>query len=295
VIGLLILAKSLVVAGMLIVVPFGLGLLADPAAAAAQRVWPLGAAAGALSLWLPRGAVAAALATGYAAAAAVLFAYALSRASRPGRKRPAELAVLTALAGPAVAAGALVAERAGYPLFGFEPAVLALTVAHFHFAGFAAALVAGLLTRVSPGRAADAAALTVPTGTLLVLVGYFTAEAVELAGALVLTAGMWIVGWLTWRYARRTALDRLTAALLTCSAAVLAASMVLAVSWALGEATGLPHPSLAWMAAAHGVANALGFALCAMVGWRRAGAYLTADGKDHHDAPDICRGRRHPA
>jgi hypothetical protein len=50
--------------------------------------------------------------------------------------------------------------------------------------------------------------------------------------------------------------------------------MVLALSWALGEATGLPHPSLGWMAATHGVANALGFAVCAMVGRHRAGAYL---------------------
>jgi len=107
-----------------------------------------------------------------------------------------------------------------------------------------------------------------------VAVGYFTAEFVELAGALVLTAGMWAVGWLTWRYSRLATLDRLAGGLLAGSAAVLAVSMVLAVSWALGEATGLPHPSLAWMAATHGVANALGFALCAMVGWRRAGAYM---------------------
>jgi hypothetical protein len=111
-------------------------------------------------------------------------------------------------------------------------------------------------------------------GTAVVLVGYFTTEFVELAGALVLTAGMWAVGWLTWRYARGPGTDRLTAALLFGSAAILVASMVLAVSWALGEATGLPHPSLAWMAATHGVANALGFAVCAMVGWRRAGAYI---------------------
>jgi len=74
----------------------------------------------------------------------------------------------------------------GYHLFGFEPGVLALAVAHFHFAGFAAALIAGLQSRLTPGRAADAAALTVPAGTVLVLLGYFTAEAVELAGALVL-------------------------------------------------------------------------------------------------------------
>ena len=152
--------------------------------------------------------------------------------------------------------------------------MLTLTVAHFHFAGFAAALVAGLISRITGSRAADAAALTVPAGTALVLIGYFTGDAVELAGALVLTAGMWTVSHLTWRQARTAAPDRLTAVLLGVSATVLVASMILAVSWALGEATGLPHPSLAWMAATQGVANALGFALCAMVAWRRIGAQV---------------------
>ena len=271
---MIVLVHLLVMVGMLVIVPIGLRLLDDPAARLARRVWPVGAACGATALWLPRGPAATTLATVYAMAAAVLCAYALGRPPRPRREWPAELAVLTALISPAVAAAALVAERAGYPLFGFKLTVLTLTVAHFHFAGFAAALIAGLQTHIAPGRPAALAALTVPAGTLLVLAGYFTAEVVELAGALVLTAGMWTVGWLTWRYARGSAPDRLTAALLGGSAAVLAASMVLAVSWALGEATGLPHPSLAWMAATHGVANALGFALCAMVGWRRAGAYL---------------------
>jgi len=284
-----ILVNVLVVVGMLVVVPAGLRLINDPALAFARRCWPFGAVAGAVSLWLPRGTVATSLATVYAIAAAVLCAYAVSRPTRPRREWPAEAAVLTALISPAVAASALVAERAGYQLFGFKLGILALTVAHFHFAGFAAALIAGLessvrsrvaagrsdgQSKLTPGWAGDIAALTVPAGTLLVLLGYFTAEAVELAGALVLTAGMWTVGWLTWRYARTDAPDRLTALLLGCSAVVLAASMALAVSWALGEATGLPHPSLAWMAATHGVANALGFAVCAMVGRHRAGAYL---------------------
>jgi hypothetical protein len=269
-----VLVNLLICVGMLVIVPIGLRLLDDPSALPARQVWPVGAACGAISLWLPRGAVATSFAMAYALGAAVLCAYAISRPTPPRREWPAEIAVLTALVSPAVAASALVAERSGYHLFGFKLGVLALTVAHFHFAGFAAALIAGLQTRTEPGRAAAIAALTVPAGTMLVLIGYFTTDFVELAGALLLTAGMWTVGWLTWRYARGLGPDRLTAALLTGSAAVLAASMVLAVSWALGEATGLPHPSLVWMAATHGVANALGFALCAMVGWRRAGAYV---------------------
>jgi hypothetical protein len=184
-----------VAVGMLVVVPAGLRLIGDPAVAFARRCWPVGAIAGAASLWLPRGTVATALATVYAVAAAVLCAYAVDRPVRPRREWAAETAVLTALISPAVAASALIAERAGYHLFGFQMGVLALTVAHFHFAAFAAALIAGLQSRLTPGRAADIAALTVPAGILLVLLGYVTAEAVELAGALVLTVGMWTVGW----------------------------------------------------------------------------------------------------
>ncbi|MFC3743909.1 YndJ family protein [Paractinoplanes deccanensis] len=229
------------------------------------RLWLVGAVAGAASLWLPRGPFAVVLATVYGLAAAALALHAV-RLRLAWRER---IALVTALVSPAIAAGALIAERAGHRLFGFELGVLTLTVAHFHFAGFAAALIAGLHRRLAPGRPADTAVLAVPTGTLLVLAGYFTSEFVELAGALVLTAGMWAMGWSTWRHARTRVADRLTATLLAVSAVVLAASMALAVSWALGEATGLPHPSPAWMAATHGVANALGFAVCGLAAYTR--------------------------
>jgi hypothetical protein len=264
-----VLVDVLVTVGMLVVVPGGLRLMGLETA---RRIWFFGAVAGAVSLWLPRGAVAAGLATIYLLGAGVLCAYAIGVVKRAKRAVIAQAAVVTALVSPAVAGSALVAERAGYELFGFETGVLALTVAHFHFAGFAAALIAGLHRLISPGWWAEVAALTVPAGTLVVLAGYFTGEFVELAGAVVLTAGMWIVGWLSWRHARNGGHDRLTRVLLGVSGVVLAGSMVLAVSWALGEATGIPHPGLGWMAATHGVANALGFAVCGVVGWRRAGA-----------------------
>jgi hypothetical protein len=51
-------------------------------------------------------------------------------------------------------------------------------------------------------------------------------------------------------------------------ASVLAVTMVLALWWALGEASGLVHPSLGWMAATHGIGNAFGFGLCGMLAWR---------------------------
>ncbi|MFI7083061.1 YndJ family protein [Streptomyces anulatus] len=271
------LVNAIVMLGMLIVVPAGLRLTGQQDLNRIRRLWPLFAVPGAVALWLPRGPAAAALACCYALGAVVLALHAPRRAARGRDLDPAGIALAT----PAVAATALVAERSGHELFGFDLGILALTVPHFHFAGFAAALIAGLVCRVSDGPAGRFAALSVPLGTLLVLVGYFIGDWAELAGALVLTAGMWTVGLLTWRMGRADGRDRTTRLLLLASATVLVATMLLALSWALGEATGLSHPTLTWMAATHGLGNALGFALCSLLAWRRI----------RTEAPDPTGGR----
>ncbi|MFJ6793057.1 YndJ family protein [Streptomyces sp. NPDC091268] len=275
-----VLVNLIVTLGMLYVVPAGLRLIDPAGLRRTARLWPLAAAPGALCLWLPRGAPATVLAALYAAATLTLAARAparLLRARAAGEPLgPPEVAVLTALAAPSVAGTALVAERAGYRLFGFDLDILALTVPHFHFAGFTAALVAGLVCRGVAGRAARGlsrwAAYSVPAGTVLVLLGYFVDDWAELVGAVVLTGGMWAVALLTWRDVRPGARDRATGTLLATSAAVLVATMLLALWWALGEATGLVHPTLTWMAATHGLGNSLGFALCSVLAWRRLAA-----------------------
>jgi YndJ-like protein len=262
--------------GMLVVVPLGLALIDGPGLAGTRRWWPAVAVPGAASLYLPRGWLVTVLFAGaYAAGALVLAGHAAARLYRRRSLAPAEVAVLTALVCPLVAAGSLVAERSGYRLAGFRPDTLTLTVAHFHYAGFAAALVAGLVSRAVPGRPAGLlAALSVPAGTALVFAGYLLdSDGVQAAGAAVLTAGMWAVGWLTWREVRPAASDRLARTLLGVSAVVVVGTMLLALDWAVGEAlgpaVGVPHLPLRWMAATHGLANALGFALCGLVGWYR--------------------------
>lgn len=271
------LVGALCAVGMVVVVPLGLRLLGerdDPLVAAWARVWPVAGAVGVVSMLLPRGGLAVGVAALYAGATLALAATAPVRLLRTRSLRPSEVAVLTALVTPAVAGLSLVAERAGYELMGFELPVLALTVAHFHFAGFAAALVAGLVAHAVRSRFASAAALSVPAGTALVLLGYLLGEEggdeVELAGAAVLTAGTWAVGWLTWQEVRPRSTDRVTRALLATSAVVLVATMVLALSWAAGHVwEAVPHLSVTWMAATHGVANALGFAVCGLLAWGR--------------------------
>ncbi|MGW3686719.1 YndJ family protein [Streptomyces sp. NPDC005125] len=269
-----VLVDLIVMLGMLVVVPTGLRLTGAPELDRIRRLWPLFAVPGAVALWLPRGGPATVLAGCYALGAVLLALHAPLRLLRTVRtsgahRTAAGIALFTALVTPSVAATALVAERSGHALFGFGLGILALTVPHFHFAGFAAALIAGLVCRVADGPAGRFAASSVPLGTLLVLIGYFIGDWAELAGAVVLTAGMWTVALLTWRTIRGNGRDRTTRMLFAVSSAVLVATMVLALSWALGEATGLPHPTLTWMAATHGLGNALGFALCSVLAWRR--------------------------
>ncbi|MFI7066115.1 YndJ family protein [Kribbella sp. NPDC050124] len=257
--------------GMLVIVPLGLTLLPRRLTllrTAGPRWWFFFAVPGVVSLWLPRGPASIALASIYLAGTVLLAALAVRDFLRHKRLRPREIALYTALATPSIAALALVAERSSYELFGFELTVLSLTVAHFHFAGFAAALIAYLVA-ADATTATTAAAISVPVGTGIVLLGFFLGDLVELAGAAVLTAGMWMVGWSLWGRSRTA--DRATAVLLVVSAAVLVFTMLLALTWALGHVVSTPYLPLEWMVATHGVANAAGFALCGLLAWRRLG------------------------
>jgi hypothetical protein len=212
--------------GMIVVLPLGLGLI--DGTRVVLRAWPVAAVAGSVSLWLSRGPLATVLASVYFALTLALGWVAVQRLWRSRSLAPREIAALTALVSPIIAGSSLVAERGGYPLMGFDLDVLTLTVAHFHYAGFTAALVAALVCRAAPGRLASAAAISVPAGIGLVFLGYFTQEWVELAGAVVLTAGMWLVAWVSWREIRPGVRSRLARGLFATSAIVLSVTMLLA-------------------------------------------------------------------
>ncbi|MFF3063203.1 YndJ family transporter [Oerskovia sp. NPDC057915] len=275
-----VLVDLVVAFGLVVVLPLGLSLLGPRTVPGAGGVWwPVAGAVTAAGAWLPRGSLAQAATVPFLVASAVLVGAAV-RVALPGptAPRPPEvrLAVGVALVMPGVGAAAMLADRGGWGLLGFSGTYLTLTVPHMLFAGFAAALVAGLtvgLGHRSAGAggavratAARTGAAGVPLGTGLVLVGYFVGNVAELVGALVLTGALWCTAWAVLGIPAR----RGARALLVAGSGAVAASMLLAVWWAVGEATGVPHPSIGQMAATHGVANALGFALCTMLGLRLA-------------------------
>ena len=104
----------------------------------------------------------------------------------------------------------------------------------------------------------------------MVFAGYFTTDAVEFAGTVILAAAMWLTGWLIWQRVRPQAASRFTRLLFGISAGALAVTMLLALNWAAGEVwDAVPHLSLDAMSATHGIVNAVFFALVGVIAWRR--------------------------
>lgn len=260
------------VLGMVVLVPLGLRLLdtQERRLHVLLQCWLLPAIAAAGSLLLEPGPFAVVLALPYLIVAGWLAVLGVWRPVRRRALMPVDVAVLTAMVSPVVAAVSLLAERGGVDLLGFGPSTLALTVAHSHIAGFVASVMAALAAATTGSAVADVAALAVPAGVVLVFVGFITVAEVELLGAVVLATGTWLLAGVLGFRIRRAAPSRLTRVLFAVSAVSVAVSMVLAVSWAAARVwPGFPNLSLSWMVATHGWANTAGFALCGLLGWWR--------------------------
>ncbi|MFI7586855.1 YndJ family transporter [Spongisporangium articulatum] len=249
------------VLAMVVLVPIGLSLApGDERRVWFARHWSWVSAPAALSLLLPAGKLAVLLAVPYLVAAIALWL------STPIRDKVLQAATWSL----AVAALALVANRDDWELFGFSTGLLALTVAHFHVAGFGALLLLALLARAEPGPLATAAGRVAIGGVVLVAAGFLAGawfdqrfgDAVELVGAALLTAALWSA--LALLVHRSSGPDRRAALGLSGLAAV---TLVLALTYAAGSAFGFSHPTLDWMVATHGLLNASAVLVTVLVLW----------------------------
>jgi hypothetical protein len=199
----------------------------------------------------------------------------------------------------------LIASRAGYSLLGFHEPIVLYTANHFHYAGFAAPVMVGLLGRALGFRRAPFAATAyelagprielahristalVLGGVPLVAAGIVVSHALELPAAGILGSAMLVVAFLSFVAARprigRGGVVALSGALVALSGLSLVVSMAFALTFAAtGSATrgsSAPFIPYASMAAVHGVANAVGFALLGLLAYvlepppRRSGPY----------------------
>jgi YndJ-like protein len=166
----------------------------------------------------------------------------------------------------------LIASRLGLSPMGFQEPIVLLTAVHFHFAGFAApllALAAGSVIEkksVALRRIFKVVASGVLAGPGLLAIGFVIGPRLKLAMAVLVACSE--VGLSLFFLANVRAIrSRLAQLFVTISAASVLFAMVLAGVWAIGEFPLQPFVHLDEMARLRGTANAFGFVLCGLVGW----------------------------
>jgi hypothetical protein len=274
----------LLLLAVLTITPLALPLAAPPAPAryarlahrAAVLTQPLAAALVVVALYQPSGPTAALLAatwllpTGMAALAGLLRLLARRNA------RAEELCIDAGLIYLPVGAVWLLLNRLALNPLGFGDTIVLLTAVHFHYAGFAAPILAGLLGR----RIASARPRAWPlfrlvgagviAGIALVAAGITLARympLVEVAAAHLLAASLLGLAGLALNVGQPALATRPARALLATSAASLVVTMIFAASYALGQYLGTPIVGIPRMVQVHGWLNAAGFALCGLLAW----------------------------
>lgn len=276
-------AEPLCALGAAVVVPLALAAGArDVVDDGPQRLrpltWiavPLGGMCGLASLCLAPGPWATALATAWLAATSTMALAAVARILRRGFRPLSEFAIDVGHVYVVVGAIWLVANRSAQPLLGFQEPVVLYTATHFHFAGCAAPVVAGLALRAWDKGFVRASTLIVIGGIPLVAAGITFTRALELPAALVLATGMFgLMVALVVTGVRRVQQRDVSGLLLIGSGLSLVLSMSLVVVFVstgsvMKDAT-TPLIPYATMVRLHGTTNAVGFSLLALIAfvWR---------------------------
>jgi hypothetical protein len=238
------------------------------------------------SLLHPRGTVAAALAGGWLAFCGVAALGGIFRFARGDWRTLDGLCPAVAFMYLSVGGAWFVASRLGLTPLGFEEPIVLLTAVHFHFAGFAAPLLARAAGRTLSQKAKLGkttilfviVAWGVLVGPGLLAAGFVVGPRVKLLAALTLASseiGLAIAFLVALRWIAQPG-PRLLVGL---SAAAVIFSMVLAATWALGEFPLQPFVHLEQMARLHGSANAFGFTFCGLLGWIHVNENNSVEGK----------------
>ena len=170
----------------------------------------------------------------------------------------------------------LVASRLGLQPVGFQEPIVLLTAVHFHFAGFLSAVLAGLTyerLRETRWRQVLGATLTgVVVGPGLLGLAFLVGPKVKLAAVMLIVVGQFGLAPGMVRVALGAA-NPVARALLIFSSGCVIAGMALAATWALGEFPLQQFVDLGRMERYHGALNAVGFGICGLIGWMKAGPW----------------------
>jgi hypothetical protein len=282
-IGDLTLINLLLLLAPVVIVPLGLRLVpvtgyrSRQVLALARVLQPAGAAAAIVAFLISPGWTSGAIALGWLLVCGIAALAGLVELIESRSLRPAHLVPLAAVAYLTVGAGWMVVSRAGLRPLGFSRDIVELTGVHFHYAGFAATLMAALTMMVlrdrgSLARLSQGAALLIVVGVPITAAGIATGSGLAtVLGPVLLGTGVLSVAGLTALAIAPRVESTLGRGLLWVSAAGVVVPMLLGVDYAISRVFPIPALDLRAMALIHGDLNALAFSLAGLLGWTLAG------------------------
>jgi YndJ-like protein len=274
------LMQRIVLMGILVIVPLALSLV--PASESSDEeswlyrlallVQPFAAIGAVVSFLLDPGVLAAVLAFLWFCETALIAMLGLQRLSRPELRSPAEVSISAGLIFLPVAGSWLVVHRLGIQLVGYGDTIILLTAVHFHFAAYAAPILAGLAGRrlsqfAGVTRAFKLTPIGIIAGTPLVAAGISFSPALALVGTLMISIGLVLLAVLVLGWILPSMESIPGRVLLLLSSVSCLPAMALACAYAYSIVFQKLIIDIPQMAMTHGVANAFGFSLCGLVGW----------------------------
>ena len=237
----------------------------------ARILQPFASALTVVSFWFPVGTVAGTLSFGWLLVGALTAMMAVLDLFHPGWGSLDRMVLNVARVDLAIAAGWFVTSRLGVAPMGFSEPIVLLTGVHFHYSGFATAILAGVTLKASErqrrsagrARAVVAAAVFVP---FLLAMGFVFSPALKLICAVILAVTL--LGFSLLQFSLASGFSSARArVLLRIAAGLLIPGMLLVVIYALGEYTGNYWLVVPQMAHLHGPLNGLGFVLLSLWAW----------------------------
>lgn len=259
---------------VLVIVPLGLSLVAEESSLYKLVVFaqPVAALLTVAAFFFEKGLLSAVLSSAWLILNILIALIGLVRLTSRGFNRLEELSIVAGLLYLPVAGAWLVIYRLGIQPFDFGEMIVLLTAVHFHFAGFATPIIAGMSGRVLAGRdyprrVFAVVVIAIIVAMPLVAAGITFSPWIGLAGALLLTVGLLLLAVLTVGWVRVSITSSAWSAPLLIGAISSCGAMVLACLYAYSLATQTLIITIPTMALTHGLLNAFGFVTCSLLAW----------------------------
>ena len=273
----------------LVIVPLGLELGrvlggGGPLQQLARRLQPAGAALAVVAMLLPPGRRAGFAALGWLLICVLVAGDGVLKLLRvlsgnaggspfdyrSGQVRAARIAMGIAQLDLAVGGAWLVASRLGMRPMGIQEPIGLLTAVHFHFAGFATAMIGAAMLRCAEKRGKHswltALVLMVAGLPLIVAMGFVISPVMKMAAAVLFSASVAGLA-ISLRVFGNRAENGTARILLQVAAGSVFAGMMLSGTYAIADYLGSDALTIPQMARTHGILNAVGFCLPGLLGW----------------------------